>query len=279
MRCPLFSFSKFKTLDSSHSWSCPPCCVPASSRDSTSTSTVPSSSAFSNLYTSTVQPGSSGLSSADATLLPTLAFKLLILLPPISHLLPLHPATASCSLLFSYTFCFLFPLTRSGFFNRMLKVSVRAALSYYTYARISSHPVNLICIQESNLNLSSSFPILGFFDLRFDCTNCRSDIVSPDDQHARGGVIIFVRKNLSLSKLSISSLSSLDLYSNYVGINISLNNFSSFSFPNIYALPIRSSLTDSKTDFLFPPFYFFQKSPHRVEFQLPSLPQRLKRYF
>ena len=29
LKCSLLSFSRFKTLGSSHSWSCPPCCVPA----------------------------------------------------------------------------------------------------------------------------------------------------------------------------------------------------------------------------------------------------------
>ena len=29
LKCSLLSFSRFRTLDSSHSWSCPTCCVPA----------------------------------------------------------------------------------------------------------------------------------------------------------------------------------------------------------------------------------------------------------
>ena len=51
---------------------------------------------------------------------------------------------------------------------------------------------------------------------------------------------------------STSSLSSLDLYSDYVGVNISLNNSSSLSFLNMYAPPIRSSSTDGRTDFFSP---------------------------
>ena len=50
------------------------------------------------------------------------------------------------------------------------------------------------------------------------------------------------------SELSTSSLSSFDPYSDYVGINISLNNSSSLSFLNVYAPPIRSSPTDGRTD-------------------------------
>ena len=41
---------------------------------------------------------------------------------------------------------------------------------------ISPHPVDLICIQESNLNSPSSFRIPGFFALRFDGTHFRSGI-------------------------------------------------------------------------------------------------------
>ena len=117
---------------------------------------------------------------------------------------------------------------------------------------ISSHPVDLICIQESNLNSSSSFRILGFSALRSDRTHSRSGILSPDTTHASSGVIIFVRQSLSFSELSTSSLSSLDPYSDYVGVSISLNNSSSPSFLNVYAPPIRSSLMDGKTNSFSP---------------------------
>ena len=115
-----------------------------------------------------------------------------------------------------------------------------------------SHPVDLICIQESNLNSSSSFRIPGFSALRSDHTHSWSGILSPDATHASGGVVIFVRQGLSFSELSTSSLSSLDPYSDYVGVNISLNNFSSVSFLNVYAP-------------LFAP-------PQRMAEPIPSLP-------
>ena len=117
---------------------------------------------------------------------------------------------------------------------------------------LSSHPVDLICIQEFNLNSSSSFRISGFSALRSDRTHSRSGILSPDATHASGGVVIFVRQDLSFSELSTSSLSSLDPYSEYVGINISLNNSSSVSFLNVYAPPICSSPTDGRTDSFSP---------------------------
>ena len=100
---------------------------------------------------------------------------------------------------------------------------------------LSYHPVDLICIWESNLNSSSSFRISGFSALRSDRTHYRSGILSPDTTHASGGVIIFVRQGLSFSELSASSLSSLDSYSDYVGVNISLSNSSLVSFRNAYA--------------------------------------------
>ena len=87
---------------------------------------------------------------------------------------------------------------------------------------LSSLPVDFICIQESNLNSSSSFWIPGFSALRSDRTHSRSGILSSDTTHASGGVVIFVRQSPSFSELSTSSISSLDPYSDYVGINISL---------------------------------------------------------
>ena len=85
--------------------------------------------------------------------------------------------------------------------------------------------------------------------MRSDCTHSRSDVLSRDATHASGGVIIFVKQGLSFSELSTFSLSLLDLYSDYVGINISLNNATSISFLNVYAPPTRSSPMDSRTDF------------------------------
>ena len=114
------------------------------------------------------------------------------------------------------------------------------------------HSVDLICIQESNLNSSSSLRIPGFSALRSDRTHSRSGILS----HASGGVITFVRQGLSFSKVFTSSLSSLDPYSDYVGVNTPLNNSFSLSFLNVYASPIRSSSTDSRT-YSFFPFHFF----------------------
>ena len=71
--------------------------------------------------------------------------------------------------------------------------------------------------------------------MRSDRTHSRSIILFSDATHASGGIVIFFRQSLSFSELSNSSLSSLDPYSDYVGINISLNKSSSVSFLNVYA--------------------------------------------
>ena len=67
LKCSLISFSKFKTLGSSHSWSFPPCCVSDSSGNPTPTNTVTFSSDFSSLYTSTVHFGPCGIFSQCST--------------------------------------------------------------------------------------------------------------------------------------------------------------------------------------------------------------------
>ena len=78
---------------------------------------------------------------------------------------------------------------------------------------LSSHPVDLICIQESNLNSSSSFRIPGFSALRSDRTHYWSGILSPDATNASGDIANFIRQGLSFSELSASSsVSFLNVY-------------------------------------------------------------------
>ena len=136
----------------------------------------------------------------------------------------------------------------------MLGVSEPGALNF-----ISTHPVDVICIQEFNLSLSSSFRISGFSALRSNRTHFRSGIFSTDVTDASGGVTIFVKQGLS-SELSTSSFSFLDPYCDYVGINIYLNNAFSLPFLNVYAPPIRSSLTDSRTDSFSPLILSFSRN-------------------
>ena len=264
LRCSQLSLSKFRALGSSHSWSCFPCC-----------NTVTPSSDSSIMYTSIVQ---SGPPSTDAALrryprlrtsYPTSAHSIsLSYAPSPPSLAPGHPST---------------PLAFSPPPDSLRVLQWNAgglcARSTELLHFLSSHPVDLICIQESNLNSSSSFRIPGFFALRSDCTHSRSGILSPDATHANVGVVIFVRQGLSFSELSTSSLSSLDPYSDYVGINISLNNSSSVSFLNVYA-PLLAP-----PQWMAEPIPFFlnssllQKSLHSGGLQLSSPSLGLKKYF
>ena len=83
----------------------------------------------SGLYIITVQSGPPLLMQYYC---PILAFKL-SLFHPICIFSFCSPTTASCSWLFLYIFCFLFPPYRSGFFNGMLEVSELEALNFHTF--------------------------------------------------------------------------------------------------------------------------------------------------
>ena len=209
---------------------------------------TPPSSDSSSTYTSTVE---SGPPSANAALLPHP--RLQTSYPPSAHLISPSPALSPTSLAPGYTSA---PPASSPPHDSLRVLQWNAgglrARSTELLHFLSSHPVDLICIQESNLNSSSSFRIPGFSVLRSDRTHSRSGILSSDASHASGGVVIFVRQGLSFSKLSTTSLSSLDPYSDYVGVNISLNKSSWVSFLNVYAPPIRSSPTDGRTDSFSP---------------------------
>ena len=250
LRCSQLSLSKFRTIGSFHSWSCLP--LPPASNTVTSssvTSTVhlivtlrlpPSDS--SGLYPSTVLPGTPSTNAAlplhsrlqsSYPFLPSLS---LLPLPPHHHLL-----------LLAVLLRLLFPPPGS---LRVLQWNAGRlrARSIKLLHFLLSHPVDIICIQESNLNSSSFFRIPGLSTLRSDCTHSRSGILSCDATNASGDVIIFFRQDLPFSKLSTSSLPLLDPYSDYVRINTSLNNSSSLSFLNLYAPSIHSPPTNDRTD-------------------------------
>ena len=179
---------------------------------------------------------------------PTLTFRLLILFPPSLYLLPLHPHHRLMLLAISLYLLLSLSLPNSLRVLQWNAGGLRARSTKLIHF-ISSHPVDLIYIQESNLNLSSSFWIPGFSALQFHGTQSRSGIFSTDVADASGGVIIFVKQGLFFSELSTSSLSSLGPYSDYVEVNISLNASSSLSFLNVYAPPIRYPTKDSRTNF------------------------------
>ena len=216
LRCSQLSLSKFRALGSSHSWSCP----------LYRNTVTPPSSDSSDMYTSTVQSGPPLLMLHSRS---TLVSKLLIPHLPITYLLPLPPTTVPRSWLYFCTSCLLSPLTLSGFFNGMLEVFEPGALNYFTFF----HPI-LSTLSAFRNPILTHLPLSGFLDSLLCALTAPTPGLSPDTTHA-SGVVIFIRQGLSFSELSISSLSSLDPCSDYVGINISLNNFSSLSFLNVYA--------------------------------------------
>ena len=101
LRCSLLSFSRFKTLGSSYSWICPPCCDPASSGCPSHTNTLSSSS---SLYNFTVQPCPSASHSADPALPPHL--RLQTSYPPSTHSVS-PPSAFSRRLVFLAAFLYL----------------------------------------------------------------------------------------------------------------------------------------------------------------------------
>ena len=133
-----------------------------------------SSSHSSSLYTYTAQSGPS-----DPLLLmqpshPILAFKPPIPLPPTSYFLPLHPHHRFMLLAIFLYFLFSLPLGPL----RVLQWNaggLRARSTELLHFN-SSHPVDLICTQESNLNLSSFFQVPVFSSLRSDRTHFQSGI-------------------------------------------------------------------------------------------------------
>ena len=146
LRCPQLSLSKFRVFGSSHSWSCPRCC-------NTVTPTLNSS----DMYTSTVQSAPSTV----AALLPHPHLQTSY--PPLAHSISSSSAPSPPSLASSHPFMppAFSPLPDSLRVLQWNAGGLRARSTELLHF-LSSHSVDLICIQESNLISSSSFWIPGF---------------------------------------------------------------------------------------------------------------------
>ena len=103
----------------------------------------------------------------------TLALKPHILFPPTLYLLPLRPHHRL--MLLAVSLYLLLPLLLPNFL-RVLPWNAGGlqARSTKLLNFISSHPADLICIHESNLNSSSFFRIPGFSALRSPRSHSRS---------------------------------------------------------------------------------------------------------
>ena len=110
---------------------------------------------------------------------PTLTFKLLISFPPTLYLLPLDPHH---HLMLLYVSLYLLPLLSLPYSLRVLQWNAGGLRARGTKLIhfISFYSVDLIYIQESNLNLCSSFRIPGFSALQSHGTHSRSGIFSTD---------------------------------------------------------------------------------------------------
>ena len=162
---------------------------------------MPFSSDSSIWYTFTAQSGPLLLMQR---LHATHMFKPLILFPPTLYLIPLHPHDRLMLLAVSLYLLLPLPLPNSLRVFQWNAGGLQARSTKLLHF-ISSHPVEFIYIQESNLNSSSSFQIPGFSALRSHGTHSRFGIFSTDVADASGGVIIFVKQGLSFSELSTSS--------------------------------------------------------------------------
>ena len=240
LKCSVLSFSKFRTLRSYHSWSCLPCFFWKHHCDSLpgllqlvclQCSIWPIWTPFANAALpphyclQTSYPSATHFVSSPLALSPPLMFLAVSL-----HLLLSLPL-----------------LTPSGFFNGMLTISEPGALNYYTFFRLI-----LLTLVVSRNPILTHLPLSGFPDSLI----CNPIAPTPGMAFsllmARTVSLIFVRQGSSFSALSAFSLSSLDPYSHYVRVNICLNNFSSLSFHNVFAPPIRTSLTNGRTDSFSP---------------------------
>ena len=124
-------------------------------------------------------------------------------------------------------------------------VSEPGALNYYIFFR----PILLTLSAFRNL-ISTYFPLSGSLD------SLLCDLIAPTPGPAFS--LVMPRTLAAVSSFLsgrgypflnlLPPLSLLDPYSDYVEINISLNNSSSLSFLNACAPPIRSSPTDGRTN-------------------------------
>ena len=228
LRCTFLFYSDFDSFSSSYFWSCPSSQIVASPWGPQSTNTVISCLESSSPYTFTFHNNPlNHRSSSSSSLTAYYPFPVTPLTSPWTSFQPTSttprfstPGFFSCPL-------FSFPLLTLRVFK--WNAEGLRARSVKLLHFLLLFPVDLICIQKSNLNSFSSFRIPGYYAQKSDCTHSRSVSVPSKDSHAGGSVFIFLKKGLSFLKLSICSFSWLDLYSNYVDKHVSLKNSSSLS--------------------------------------------------
>ena len=163
LKCSLLSFSRFRALGSSHSWSCPPCCVPACSGDLYQHGDFLLRLLQLVYLHCSIRPIWAPLANAALQSYPRLQtsysfFAHFVSSPSAPLLLPHAPG------------CFSLPSASSspsGFFNGKLAVSVPVVLNFYT----------LFCLIPLTLfvsrNLTLTYLIFLFLDPWILCSAIR----------------------------------------------------------------------------------------------------------
>ena len=135
----------------------------------------------------------------------------------------------------------------------MLEVFEPGALNCYTFFRPTP-----LTLSVSRKPILTHFPLFGFLDfllcvLIAPTPRLAFSLVTPRTLAAAS--LFSSGRAYPFSELSTSSRSSLDPYSDYVEVNISLSNSSSLLFLNVCAPPIRSSPSVGRIDSFFPSIF------------------------
>ena len=113
-------------------------------------------------------------------------------------------------------------------------------------AFLSNNQYDLILLQETPLSATKKFQIPGYSTLRTDWTFARQGAVSSGGQNTGGGVLTLVYSDMAFSSVFVFSLSSQDLYSDYICVKV-FSNHSSLQFLNLYSSPIRNTPSGSSS--------------------------------
>ena len=119
-------------------------------------------------------------------------------------------------------------------------------------AFLSGNQYDLIFLQETHLLATKKFQIRGYYTLHMDRTFGRQGPVSSGTHNTGGGVLTLIHSDLAFFPVSVSSLSSQDLYSDYTCVKVLFSNHSSLQFLNLYSPPIRNTPSDSRTRTFYP---------------------------
>ena len=114
-------------------------------------------------------------------------------------------------------------------------------------AFLSNNQYDLILLQETHLSATKKFQIPGYSTLRTDRTFGREGPVSSGAHNTSGGVLTLIHSDQAFSRVSVSSLSSQDPYSDYNCVKVLFSNHPPLQFLNLYSPPIRSNPSDSRT--------------------------------